>query len=168
VDELTGLPTNKDLPDYLGDAGTPATLGAVLVDVDGLRWMNDTHGHLEVDALLVKIARWLDGHARRENGRVFRVAGEEFLLLLPGRDVPTAYAKAKELVAECPTLKLPYGRHDGSRSIAAVSAIAFAAAADLASELPGILEKVAHRIQVIKGVEDRRYSVAAVLLDYQS
>ncbi|MCJ2181676.1 diguanylate cyclase [Novosphingobium sp. 1949] len=67
-------------------------LSLLLIDVDHFKQVNDRHGHLAGDAVLVAIARSIDSAARRED-LVGRMGGEEFAVLLP----ETGYAGAIEV-----------------------------------------------------------------------
>lgn len=95
-DALTHLPSRRALADDLAaacepaDRTTPASRFALLfLDFDGFKAVNDVHGHDVGDALLCSIGRRLlelapfDGADRR---RAYRLAGDEFVLLLCGAD----------------------------------------------------------------------------------
>jgi GGDEF domain-containing protein len=56
----------------------------VLVDLDDFKHVNDTHGHHVGDRLLVAVADRLRHAATTYRGVACRLAGDEFLLLLPG------------------------------------------------------------------------------------
>lgn len=51
-------------------------------DVNGLKMVNDTFGHLEGDKLLRKAAEFLKKACRRED-IICRLGGDEFVILLP-------------------------------------------------------------------------------------
>lgn len=63
----------------------PLTLA--IVDVDGLKALNDAHGHQAGDDALRAMARALRATARREDG-TYRIGGDEFALLLVDALVP--------------------------------------------------------------------------------
>lgn len=71
----------------------------VLVDLDGFKAVNDTHGHLVGDAVLVEAAKRLVAHTR-EVDTVARYGGEEFVLLLPQTDGAGALRVAEKVRAE--------------------------------------------------------------------
>ncbi|MDO4549577.1 MAG: bifunctional diguanylate cyclase/phosphodiesterase, partial [Clostridia bacterium] len=56
----------------------PHTLGMVFVDINGLKHINDTYGHVYGDRTIVHVAKLL-----KENmdGYVFRMGGDEFVVL---------------------------------------------------------------------------------------
>lgn len=82
TDALTGMGNRYALQKYLGTIpdGTPLTF--VYGDINNLKKENDTHGHEAGDHLIQKAAEILAGH--RNGGQVFRMGGDEFLLILKG------------------------------------------------------------------------------------
>src|SRR5256885_3179909 len=59
--------------------------GCIYLDIDHFKQYNDTNGHAEGDAVLVKMARFLMRHVRAEEA-VVRVGGDEFLVVLCDSD----------------------------------------------------------------------------------
>ena len=55
--------------------------GCIYLDIDHFKQYNDTNGHADGDAVLVKMARFLMRHVRAEEA-VVRVGGDEFLVVL--------------------------------------------------------------------------------------
>ncbi|MEJ5306771.1 MAG: GGDEF domain-containing protein [candidate division WOR-3 bacterium] len=55
------------------------------IDLDNFKSMNDTFGHLAGDSLLIKIAQTIKKNIR-ETDIFARIAGDEFVLLLPETD----------------------------------------------------------------------------------
>lgn len=86
-DTLTGVP-NRTLFYLLADRFLKTAgkrhelLGFLFVDVDRFKSINDTHGHLAGDQVLVKVAEILKNAAMR-NAIIARYGGDEFLVLLP-------------------------------------------------------------------------------------
>ncbi len=86
TDVLTGLYNRRafgaDLMVYADQAqqdGRP--LGLISLDLDGLKNVNDSGGHASGDALIVAVARQLQQHFE-PSGRVYRMGGDEFAVLL--------------------------------------------------------------------------------------
>ncbi len=76
-----------------------ATLGALVLDIDSFKRVNDDHGHHSGDAVLGLLAARLQGAVRR-HGLVARFGGEEFVVL--DRIPPDGIAPlADRLLAVC-------------------------------------------------------------------
>lgn len=88
-DLLTGLLNRSGLERWLGGAGdqTPdlPPTGALLVDLDGFKQVNDRHGHAVGDTVLRAVADAISG-AVRPGDVVCRWGGDEFVVLCPGSD----------------------------------------------------------------------------------
>ncbi|GGO78841.1 GGDEF domain-containing protein [Nonomuraea cavernae] len=72
------------------------TLALLIIDIDHFKRVNDNHGHLVGDQVLVSIATTLRGQLR-EYDVVGRFGGEEFVVLLPGADIHEARQVAERL-----------------------------------------------------------------------
>lgn len=101
TDPLTGLYNRRHLTQRLDEEierskrmGTP--LSVVITDIDRFKQFNDTWGHLCGDRCLEGIAQILNANSRRYD-TVARFGGEEFVLVLPGSDVPAAVERAEDL-----------------------------------------------------------------------
>jgi diguanylate cyclase (GGDEF)-like protein len=86
-DALTGLHNRRSFESRLQVEFARASrfseaLTLVLIDVDHFKEVNDRHGHLTGDQVLVQTGRLLEG-AVRSIDLVARIGGEEFALLLP-------------------------------------------------------------------------------------
>jgi diguanylate cyclase (GGDEF)-like protein len=68
----------------------------VLLDLDRFKEVNDADGHAAGDALLVALARHLQGGVRTDDV-VVRFGGEEFALMMPGLDAAGAGARIDAL-----------------------------------------------------------------------
>ncbi len=91
--------------------------GLMFIDVDGLKCINDTHGHAAGDAVLIAVAKALQAAIRRSDIAA-RISGDEFALLLeniPAIDLP---AKAAHIAKSVAKLRIP---HDGIVLKASVS-----------------------------------------------
>lgn len=87
--------------------GTSAAV--VFVDLDGLKRVNDAHGHRAGDAMLLHVARLLEASLRTTDV-VARIGGDEFGLLLDHLDEAAARAKADALTAHIALHPLELGR----------------------------------------------------------
>ncbi len=73
----------------------PAAL--LFIDVDGLKWLNDSFGHAAGDAALIHLAELMVGTVRQTD-LVARLGGDEFAILLDHVDGATATLAAKRVV----------------------------------------------------------------------
>ena len=85
-----------------------------MIDVDGLKAVNDTYGHQVGDAVLVAIA----GALSRDNAIVGRYGGDEFVVVLPNAHHATPSAVNRAVCVAQVNL-----RSEGARLGAALLAI---------------------------------------------
>ncbi|HEV8631293.1 MAG TPA: diguanylate cyclase [Thermoanaerobaculia bacterium] len=102
IDGLTRLLNRRTVHQRLGEEWERArryggTLSIVLCDLDYFKAINDTHGHLAGDAVLVSVADVLRLHARAAD-IIGRYGGEEFLLLLPSTELDSACRASRRLL----------------------------------------------------------------------
>jgi diguanylate cyclase (GGDEF)-like protein len=90
TDHLTGAYTRGPFYQRLGAAvqrarRTGVPLGVVALDIDDFKQVNAAHGHLGADDLMSElVASW---HAGLDGGAFLgRMGGDEFVVVLPGRD----------------------------------------------------------------------------------
>jgi diguanylate cyclase (GGDEF)-like protein len=93
TDFLTGMTNRRHLFDLGGELIKKARkgqvrLGAVMIDIDHFKRINDTYGHDGGDAVLQQMAAILKGHFDK-NDIVARMGGEEFCILLVDHDPQT-------------------------------------------------------------------------------
>ena len=94
TDPLTGLGNHRHFHERLDrdlteaeDKGMP--LSICVLDIDNFKELNDRFGHPRGDQILAQVATRL-----RQDGEAFRIGGDEFAILLPGRDEREAAAVA--------------------------------------------------------------------------
>jgi len=127
-DGLTGLPNREWIHDYLAQSLTKSRhlnrgLALLYVDLDQFKRINDTLGHETGDALLRQVAQKLEagldldgeadeaavplnigasnqGQSGRVHGRLARVGGDEFIVVLTGRtDIEQARSTARRILS---------------------------------------------------------------------
>lgn len=102
TDELTGLLNRRGFYSHFrrelaSSRRTDAAGGLlVMIDLDGFKAINDTHGHVAGDSYLRQVARLIVAHVRQEDV-VARLGGDEFAVLLTNTDTASGLARAQQL-----------------------------------------------------------------------
>lgn len=103
TDALTGLLNrrafNLAMEHAVAAAATnPATLAMAIIDIDHFKAINDLRGHPAGDAALVTIAHALRVQIQ-EGATIARFGGEEFAVVLPGRNIEQALQACERMRA---------------------------------------------------------------------
>ncbi|HYW50106.1 MAG TPA: diguanylate cyclase, partial [Gemmatimonadaceae bacterium] len=103
VDDLTRLPLRGAFVGTAAAAIAAARASGgecalLVIDIDQFRTVNDTHGHLKGDAVLVLVGELLR-RTLRSGDIAARWGGDEFVALLPGAPIPRARDVAQRLAA---------------------------------------------------------------------
>ena len=98
-DPLTGLPNRRyfeeKLEDFLSSASAARQMAVLMLDLDGFKVVNDTHGHAVGDQALSEFARRVSIIVRAD-AFLARVGGDEFTIIMPNigsLDDPTVLAR---------------------------------------------------------------------------
>lgn len=102
IDMLTGLYNRYSFEEKIKNLNLKQyhPLGIIMGDMNGLKVVNDTFGHLEGDKLLKDISRVLK-KVCSEKGYVFRWGGDEFVILIPNCDESGCEGIVKQITDEC-------------------------------------------------------------------
>lgn len=73
-------------------------LSTMIVDIDEFKLVNDSHGHLFGDRVIRETAETIAAHVR-SNDILGRYGGDEFVVVMPGADAPTALHVAERVRA---------------------------------------------------------------------
>lgn len=96
TDVLTGLPNRRAfdrelaIQDEMVLAGSRGDAMLLLLDVDGLKAVNDSRGHAAGDELLALVGRAIRSSLREGEDQVFRLGGDEFAVLIDAPGSETA------------------------------------------------------------------------------
>ena len=110
TDSLTGMYNRRGFfeqavqPCLLADKGRP--LCAIMADIDHFKLIDDGYGHDAGDKAVFAVAHELMSGAWHAG----RLGGEEFALLLEGRELADAAAIAETLRAQIAVLRIPVGQ----------------------------------------------------------
>ncbi len=92
-----------------------SNVGLILLDLDHLKQINDTHGHAAGDEVIIRVARRLR-HAIRADDLAARWGGEEFLILLPEQPLEGVVAVAQKVLRAICDQPIGAQRHQVSAS----------------------------------------------------
>lgn len=113
VDPLTGLLNRRAFEIELGrELGRVARqrgrFGLVMIDIDGLKAINDSLGHNAGDLHLQKLAAALGENTRQEDS-AYRLGGDEFAMRLPEISVEQAEAVVARIAASAAPVTFSWG-----------------------------------------------------------
>ncbi len=93
-------------------------LALVVLDIDGLKKINDEYGHAVGDIMIANLAKVIDRHIRTSDVPA-RLGGDEFAVLMPDTDKRGAFALAQRLWEELE--RVPMYEHEGLQVMLNVS-----------------------------------------------
>ncbi len=134
TDALTGLPNHRSFHERVRGEVVEAevagaSVGLLMLDIDGFKNVNDSRGHLAGDQILRELAATLCTIVKRDD--TYRYGGDEFAVLLPGADNTETVATAERLrQAVAKNLS-----HNGSKLTISLGAAAFPHSAETVEEL---------------------------------
>ncbi|MGB7755032.1 MAG: GGDEF domain-containing protein [Salinisphaera sp.] len=132
----------------------PAPLALILLDLDHFKRINDTYGHHAGDDVLRRVARCLDARTEARD-TIGRLGGEEFVVLLPDRELEQARRIAERIRGAIESSHRPYEMEPIE-----VTATLGVAARDRDESLDTLLERADARLYRGK-LNDRNQVVAA-------
>lgn len=101
IDELTGVWSRnagkRRLDEILRQMGKDDKFTVALYDINGLKWVNDTYGHLEGDRLLQFVAQNIKKELEKGDF-IFRLSGDEFIVVFVGKTVAQADSWMKKML----------------------------------------------------------------------
>jgi len=121
TDVLTGLPNRRAAMRVLerewhNASCQQTTLGCMMIDADGFKTINDTHGHDAGDEVLRQLARCLRDAVRNDD-MVCRLGGDEFLIICSNTPLSGALMLAEKVRAEVAALRVPAGKSQWQGSV---------------------------------------------------
>jgi len=107
LDSLTGAYNRRAFNEGAGLEDARGSFGALAVfDLDNLKDVNDQHGHKYGDELLRHFANILRA-GLRANDKLYRLGGDEFLLVMPRAVATVVEKRMRELISGAPPLEIP-------------------------------------------------------------
>jgi diguanylate cyclase (GGDEF)-like protein len=122
-DELTQLYNRRHFYECFQEGlarsrASKQTLALVVLDIDGLKKINDEYGHAVGDVMIRNLARVIAKHVRASDVPA-RLGGDEFAILMPDTDKRGAYSLAQRLWQELE--QAPMYEHEGMCIMLSVS-----------------------------------------------
>ena len=113
TDDLTGLLAKHRFDAALEEAmqaarSAGAPLGVLMMDMDGLKAINDRHGH-QVGAFTISQVGMLIGRILEGKGEACRFGGDEFSAFLPRHGMTETTAVAEQIRHEVEVAQISYG-----------------------------------------------------------
>lgn len=99
-DQLTGARNRHYMNEFIANVDRNQSIGIVYCDVTGLKRINDMHGHLEGDDLLIRAYRCLSDHFPKDS--IFRIGGDEFLAMKSGVTEEDMHERVSKLKKDMP------------------------------------------------------------------
>lgn len=113
TDVLTGLPNRRHALRCFAQLWQESTrnktpLACMMIDADGFKVINDSHGHEAGDEVLRQLARCLKNSVRNDDV-VCRLGGDEFLIICGQTALAGAMTSAEKLRRNVAALRVPTG-----------------------------------------------------------
>ena len=83
-------------------------LSVILIDIDYFKFYNDKYGHVAGDECLTQVASAMQDSLTGVGGELYRYGGEEFAVVLPEYDAPSAHEVCESLRTAVYELKTPH------------------------------------------------------------
>ena len=101
LDSLTKVFNRRALSKHLNNLCAQKTLNyelhLLILDIDDFKLINDAHGHIAGDKILIFVANILK-KTLRDGDKIFRYGGEEFVLILNRLDMPHCLKLANRIL----------------------------------------------------------------------
>lgn len=118
VDCMTGFYNRYCLQKIIDDKTKKENLGITFLDINGLKEVNDTMGHNAGDSLIIKVSDMIRDCYK--NSVVFRVGGDEFVILTTGMERDSFLVlseKNQNAFKECNLAAIGYQYYDNVKNL---------------------------------------------------
>lgn len=159
TDALTGLPNRLDLELRLDESMQRSRqrqhqLCVMFMDLDKFKSINDTYGHDAGDKLLVEFSLRLK-RVVRHTDTVFRLAGDEFVIVLEGLKSSEEAEKIAQKILDSMKEAVDLGKH----SIQASTSIGIAMMPETEISSQALLSQADHALYSVKRTQRGNYHI---------
>ncbi|MDF1618276.1 sensor domain-containing diguanylate cyclase [Petrocella sp. FN5] len=141
-DGLTGLYNREHIQSIIIEAidhiEKDDVLSLALLDIDRFKKINDTYGHLFGDEVIKAVSKIIQRIANEHDGHAGRYGGEEFLVVLPKKNLKEAEAIVTALHEEIKALEIIY---KGSAKVKVDTSIGLSALPTVAKDVESLLHR---------------------------
>ena len=122
IDPLTGLLNRGNFDAQielaLGDARTNnSSFALIMLDIDYFKQYNDTYGHHDGDTTLKKVSQVLLDNAAKDGEFVFRIGGEEFMIISQSKSKSDLEKQIKKILSDIENLNIPHAKSEVSKFV---------------------------------------------------
>lgn len=142
VDGLTNLGNRKAWEQFRSTLSPSGRHLVAVIDIDGLKQTNDTYGHSHGDAVIVDLATRLRSVVP-ELSHVFRIGGDEFVMILPYTSSQTTRTEVDQAVGA-------YSRRWREQGYPVSASVGFAACPSEAPDLDAAVRLADQRMYAVK------------------
>jgi two-component system cell cycle response regulator len=164
TDDLTGLANKRAFREMIDREAARAArfrhdVSLLMLDIDDFKQINDTHGHLQGDAVLRAIGRVLTAESRGIDLPA-RYGGEEFVVALPETDTEGAAEVAERIRARVEAQRIPV--LDGRRELRITASLGVASAPGEAAAVQELIAAADAALYEAKRAGKNRVAVATI------
>lgn len=150
TDALTGLYNRRALEEHLGKllaTRTKSNLGLLIIDIDNFKDINDVYGHQAGDLYLKEISSLFIRELSRED-KVYRYAGDEFVIVICDSDSELVRQKAETVRKSVNSLFVPWD----DRYIHTTISVGFTMTNSKVNNIDALIHKADKALYKIKGL----------------
>lgn len=161
TDEYTGLYNSRFMHDYLdryfnNENHLKTGIAVIFIDMDDFKSIVDTHGHLQGSEILKQIGNTIKS-GLSTNDLLIKYGGDEYIIILPGRNNQAAYGLSKIISNLINTT--PY-YVEGNKEVHVTASLGIASAPENAREKKALLIAADNALFRVKNEGKNGISVA--------
>ncbi len=161
TDEYTGLYNSRYMHDYLDrhfkePESSRKSIAVIFIDMDNFKSIVDTHGHLQGSEILRQIGLTIKS-GLSENDILIKYGGDEYIIILPGRDNKGAFLLAQSI--SLLVRSTPYPVDDG-KTVQTTASFGIASSPENAADKKSLLIAADNALFKVKSADKNGIVVA--------